>query len=334
MTTELREEAARWFLRMQGAAPDDDQRSRFEAWLASDPAHAHAFRAIAEVWDDFDSQRRLQALAAASQAAAEAAGHKHGQHGTRRRAFLKQGALAVALSAGAGVLAWRLGLEGEGGGETRMIATGPGETRDVTLDDGSRIEVGPATRLRVAYTAARRMVSLLEGAAAFDVRRDPGRPFVVESGALEVAVLGTYFAVDMLPARTRVSVARGQVKVARPRRVLGWRWGDEQRWLLGAGEVLDVSPDGATRPDIPAADAFSWQGRVLTFSGTPLTEVAQTLSRYRTQPFVAEPALARIRIAAVVRTGDIDRFIASLPAIAPVKVVPGDANTPTYLKKM
>ncbi|WP_420994996.1 FecR family protein [Cupriavidus sp. 30B13] len=330
MTAELREEAARWFLRMHGAEPDDGQRSRFEAWLASDPAHAQAFRAIAGVWDDFDSQSRLQALAAASQATA--ARGEPARRGPRRRAFLKQGALAVALSAGAGALAWRLGLQGEG--ETRLIATGPGQTRDVTLDDGSRIEVGPATRLRVAYGAARRAVSLLEGAAAFDVRRDPDRPFVVDSGALEVAVLGTYFAVDMLPARTRVSVARGQVRVARPRRILGWRFGDEERWLLGAGEVLDVGPDGATRPGIPAADAFSWQSRVLTFSGTPLTEVAQTLSRYRAQPFIAEPALARIRIAAVVRTGDIERFIASLPGIAPVRVVPGGADTPTYLEKL
>ena len=34
----IREEAARWFIRLRDAAADDPLRGRFEAWVGADPA--------------------------------------------------------------------------------------------------------------------------------------------------------------------------------------------------------------------------------------------------------------------------------------------------------
>jgi transmembrane sensor len=61
----LWEVAARWFVRMAGADPEDPERGRFEAWLAASPAHAAAYAAIADTWSDLESGVRCDALAQA-----------------------------------------------------------------------------------------------------------------------------------------------------------------------------------------------------------------------------------------------------------------------------
>lgn len=61
----LKEDAARWFVRMAGAEPDDPERSRFEAWLATRAAHAAAYAAIASTWSDLESSAQCCALAQA-----------------------------------------------------------------------------------------------------------------------------------------------------------------------------------------------------------------------------------------------------------------------------
>ncbi len=64
----LKEEAARWFVRMSGATPDDPERGRFETWLTARTAHAAAYAAIADTWSDLESGIRCSALAQAMQA--------------------------------------------------------------------------------------------------------------------------------------------------------------------------------------------------------------------------------------------------------------------------
>ncbi|ALM84377.1 FecR domain-containing protein [Bordetella sp. N] len=321
----LREDAARWFLRLSHSPDDDALRTRFESWLMAAPAHAHAYSEVAATWEEFDDAERLRTLAAARDSAAT-------RQRQRRRGALKQSAAAVLALGSVGVL-WRVS-RGPHTGTRLRLATAHGETRDVILSDGSRIQMGPATTLTYLFSDEQRSVAMLEGSAAFDVRHEPQRPFLVDMGGLEVKVLGTYFAIDILAERTRVGVQRGKVQVARPRRVFGWRLGNDADWLVTAGQVLDVTATGADRPAIPAADVFSLQGKVLTFTGTPLTEVAAILSRYRDRPILADPALRAVRIAAVVRTVDIEKFLLTLPRIAAVSVVDAGSDQATYLKKM
>lgn len=54
----------------------------------------------------------------------------------------------------------------------------------------------------------------LEGRAFFDVKRDPLKPFVVQSGDLKVQVLGTAFDIDSRnPQDSKVTVQEGSVRV-------------------------------------------------------------------------------------------------------------------------
>ncbi|MCY1501332.1 FecR protein [compost metagenome] len=298
-----REQAALWFARMQNAGAEHPQRAQFEAWLAAHPQHAAEYQAFAELWGEFSSTRRTEALAQAME-----------QRRQRRR--LLQGGLCALLLAFGGGLGWHTWRQGP---LELDLYTAIGEQREEHLRDGSELHLNADTRLHVHYDDAQRQVELLRGEAIFEVARNPQRPFVIDSGLARVSVLGTRFVVNRLPDRLRVSVERGVVQVdslSRP--------GDSLR--LTAGQVLEVRTDGhLQRLPLAAANAFAFQRGNLVFEQADLAEIAASLSRYRQQPVQA--AAGGPRISAVVQLADVEGFLEALPEIAPVHLQHGPQAT-------
>lgn len=310
-----REEAARWFARLRDAGPDHPDRGRFEAWLASSPANAAEYSAIEDAWTDFDSAARLERLAGAvERRGAGKAGPRQG----RRKLLKRSGALAVLLAGGAA--AW-------GGWEVRYgfplaqfsAQTGIGETGRQALPDGSTVLLGPDVRIDVAYFRDRRSVTLAGGDAIFDVARDPGRPFVVDAGLARATVLGTRFAVNRGVRHVRISVDSGRVRVE--------DLSGGAPVMLDAGQVAVVEAGGNVhRIAAEAADGFAWQRGSLVFDNATLADIAASLSRYRRMP-VRAPQAGDQRVTAVVQSADIEHFLHSLPAIAPVRIEERAAET-------
>lgn len=88
-------------------------------------------------------------------------------------------------------------------------ATPRGEQAIVTLADGTRIRLAPASQLHVAFGATREIT--LQGEALFFVAHRP-TPFVVRTKNAETRVLGTTFLVRQYAAeQTGVAVADGRV---------------------------------------------------------------------------------------------------------------------------
>lgn len=297
-----REQAALWFARMQAAAQDHPERARFEAWLAADARHGAEYQAFADLWGDFSSTARTQALADGME-----------RQGSRRR-FLRNGAAGLLLLLGSG-LGWR-GYRHSSFDQT--LATATGERRRESLRDGSTIYLDANTDVRVRYREGQRRVELRQGQAIFDVQAAPGRPFVVEAGAGTVTVLGTRFAVNRLDQVLRVSVEHGRVQV---NSALG-------ECVLTANEVAEIRADGSLRRvTLKASNAFAFEQGSLVFEDAALGEIAASLSRYRTQPLRVSPGKASPRLSAVVQLGDIEGFIQALPRIAPVALEQLDGVT-------
>lgn len=126
------------------------------------------------------------------------------------------------------------------------------EAREVvTLPDGSRVTLDPASHIAVTRVTAETVHVVLEaGAIDLDIPRAEARTFVVRAAQHEITVLGTAFRVQVDPDTDneilRVSVTRGRVQVARTD-------GSLQR-VLGAGETWSttVAPT-APVPDAPLA---------------------------------------------------------------------------------
>jgi len=309
--SKIEEEAARWFARMRGAAPDHPERGRFEAWLTASPAHAAEYNAFIDTWRDLQSGARGEELALAMRERQER------QFQARRRMLAHGVAGLVLAGAGGG---WYFGYRQPVWQFARE--TGVGETARAVLDDGSVATLNAGTRLAVVYTRATRRVELFDGEAIFEV--EPGeRPFVVASGSMRVTVLGTRFGVNLLSRKNRVSVERGRVLVE-----TGPFW-RRRRETLQAGQVAEVAllADGeAAPPEIvarKASDGFAFERGMIAFDDADLQEIAETLSRYSRQPVrvrPASPGAPSPRIVAGIQTTDVDDFIDLLPRFAPIVV--------------
>lgn len=313
----LREEAVRWFTRMQKAEPDHPDRSRFEAWLLSNPAHASEYEAFAETWEDFDSTSRLQSLAKALE-------FKKTHLDKNVPKTIRNSLVGIFLVFGASLIGYQswmsqpvyeLALSTEVGGIKRQH-----------LADGSALVLNADSKVGVTYYRNKRVVTLTKGEVVFDVTPDADRPFIVEGGHARVTVLGTHFVVNKLNKLVRVSVNHGRVKVES--RLNGEHMHPEVL-ILGNGEVAEIKPEQAPqRVQRNALDAFSFQAGALTFQQSTMDEIAETLSRYRQPRIISMVPDKAAHVTAVVQINDIENFLASLPRIAPVNVQrTGEATT-------
>ena len=299
----LREEAARWFLRLQDRPDDDSLRTRFEAWLLADPRHGHEYRQFDSLWHGLDRPDTLQQLARAAETRRQ-----------QRRQLLKGSAASLLL----GVAGWRVWAWREAQPQWQTLLASQQAPLRQTLPDGSMLTVGAASRASVRYLAAMRHVQLDAGQALFDVQRDSARPFVVSTPLGQVTVLGTRFAVQLDGQQLHVAVASGRVQVGR-------HAGDNLA-VLQAGDYLTLGPAGAERTPAPAVDPFLWAQGTLAFHNATLQQVAATLAPYRRKPLRVE-GNASLRLTAVVQLRDLSAFLQRLPQVLPVVVTDTDSAT-------
>ncbi|MDH0849006.1 MULTISPECIES: FecR family protein [Delftia] len=321
----LHDRAADWFVRRQ--QPDwtgADERA-LDAWLGAHPLHRSIFEGMSRHWHGAPQLRELfpDEFGAAVPPAAPAVCAAPAAAPPRQRVLARwpgRPAAALSVLAVVSLLAW-------GGwyrwdhtpGYTLQARTAPGQTQSIELPDGSRVALNVDSELQVRYYPRRREVVLDRGEAFFEVTPGPDRPFTVDSGASRVRVVGTAFNVRAGPPRLVVKVLEGKVQLRPERDRAG---GDVLLLAAGAG----VAVDGAGRHSTVVADADSvgdWRTGQVRFSGTPLAEVAQELSRYLGAPVeLGDESLGRLRVSGLLATATPERFVRALPALIAVRVQP------------
>lgn len=96
-----------------------------------------------------------------------------------------------------------------------QIQTGPESTVDLRLADGTTMQLGTESIVRLLSRQDGQCVELKAGNMACDVKsRDRHEPLVFATPHAEVTVLGTVFNLSAAPVATSVRVARGRVRVA------------------------------------------------------------------------------------------------------------------------
>ena len=189
-----------------------------------------------------------------------------------------------------------------------------GETRLLSLEDGSRISLNTDTAIAVHYSQKERRITLLRGEAYFDVAKNPERPFIVEDGALTAKALGTHYSVrtgnGALPQE--VQVEKGRVEVTTGGEIA----------VLTPGEAVTLGGDGRlvrARKDV--ANSMAWREGKLVFSGQPLREVLDVLSQYRRGRIVIlDEAAARQHVSGIFDLKDTDQALTILEESLPVSI--------------
>ncbi|HJO67664.1 MAG TPA: FecR domain-containing protein, partial [Sphingomonas sanguinis] len=171
----LEEQAIDWHIRQRDmSAAEWDA---FATWLEDSPAHARAYDAVAMADAQLTPPETMAEVAPEPVAANDNAGWG--------RWWLMGGvAAAVALVAGPVALRSRPDI--------RIEQTRPGETRQIALNDGTRIELSGGSRLRYDRHDTR-TATLEQGQALFHVRHDPSAPFELHAGNVAIRDMGTVF---------------------------------------------------------------------------------------------------------------------------------------------
>ncbi|WP_065875363.1 FecR family protein, partial [Pseudomonas sp. 52 E 6] len=193
--------------------------------------------------------------------------------------------------------------------------TQKGEMRTVHLADGSKVELDSASAIRLDYDGVQRRISLIQGAAIFDVAPMVGgenRPFVVQSAGGQTRALGTRFVVGREgDSQAWVGMLQHSVEVslqATPKKGAADR-------VLKEGQAARYSPQEGIVPldQFDVERATSWRRGVLIFDRQPLANVIEQLNRYRPGRIVLTDAqLGDREVSGVFRLDMLDTALATL----------------------
>lgn len=307
------EQAALWAARLDGSELSDADRTALDAWLAAHPAHRALLSSYCQFSADLEQQMPL--LEGIREDLAETrATSKSSQPRPWLRWPILAGAMLTAAAAVAFVL-WRATPRDQ----LQNVATPVAQRSELTLSDGSHVELNAQTALVVELKAAERRVRLASGEAFFRVSPDAQRPFFVETPAGVVRVTGTQFNVRTESAGAlEVTVLEGKVQV-RPAAAAARDLVARDQLVAGRNGVAV-----AALSDADLANTLAWrQGRIV-FNDTPLREALARFARYHGRNLTASDAAARHRVGGVHSLDDLDGFLASLElAIPSVRVLKG-----------
>lgn len=301
--------ATTWYVRLQNPQLPASERIDFRRWLDSDPLHAEAFHEVELLW---------QKLREPATRLADTGWHRPSRHALHLR-WLRGPALAVACSLllAVAIGTWRdPGLLQRAGAD---YASAPGEQRQLTLDDGSRVLLDADSALDVDLRADQRNVRLLRGRAWFDVSHDSQRPFIVHSTQLSTRVLGTAFAVDATGAEQRVTVMRGRVEVRDA--------SSNQAVTLTPGQQARRHGGQLSGPlAVDSSRALAWQRGLLIFDRATLGEVVDSLQRMGHAPvLLLDDSLRQQRLSGTFRANDPQALLDALTSSLQLKTtrIPG-----------
>ncbi len=317
------QQAFHWAVMLEDEACPLSQRKAFVRWLKKSPEHIDEFFAVTATWESLDNIKHLNKEAIDTllqeldiehegnsvsntspsnivriDSRVQTQDFDKGRRANPRASRWLNSTLARPVSAIAGVVAVAaLALMFYGREPNEFIyATTTGEQRSWTLEDGSILHLNTLSRLKISYSAQRRLIELLAGEALFDVAHDAARPFYVRTEDAVVRAVGTSFNVyrsDNREDATVVTVVEGKVAIASARPA-----NSDTEYKASAGDQLTITPSGEiTRKSVlrEIDTATAWRQRKLVFRSTPLHEVVNEFNRYNRQKIVITSETAKSR---------------------------------------
>jgi transmembrane sensor len=330
VTPEIAAEAALWVARLHGPDRSPELEREFQAWQGRSAAHREAFGKCTEVWQDVPKVKLADAYGTvASSRTSQPAAAPRGS--TFRWAVVA--GLAVVLVGGATVFQqWR----GHG-----IYDTAVGEQRLVVLEDGTRMTLNTASKVRVDFSAAQRTVEVDGGEALFEVTKDPRRPFVVRAAGSEIVAVGTSFSVRFTEGMASnealsVTLIEGRVDVRPAAELKSGAWASSRAVALQPGDRLQLNHSGRAAPlqVVPKVDrpnveqVMAWKRREAIFQDASLSAAVEEMNRYNRTLVVLSGNLSaeNLRISGVFRTGDSAGFARAVAAVHGLHVHEGDGR--------
>jgi transmembrane sensor len=358
-TEKDRLEASEWFIDIHDIEdPSPDLLHDWMRWLEASEGHRQAFSAVERAWRD--AAVPLSSIASANDSSDDPPDYDGSVsvHAWRSRLALVNSASPargiaykwwLGLAAAAAVCAVflvagpRLPFPFGRAAAVDSFATRTGEHMQVTLPDGSQVNLGARSKLSIDYTRNARDVRLETGEAFFAVQKDATRPFRVHVLDAVVTAVGTAFDVRTTNDRVLVAVAEGTVQVtgstpALPRgAATSVAPPDPQAppvARLRRGEAADFvnHPDNHTLEasvvtHVDPAEPARWREGWLVYRDEPLRNVLADIGRYTDREIIISQSLSVApHFTGAVYKDSIIEWLESLPNAFPVTVTVDGAH--------
>jgi transmembrane sensor len=323
----IRTEAARWHARLAADDCTNSDRIEFQRWWARHPRHAAAYQqaegVAAKLAERSSLDARLMAMAddafamgandapyeTESDAGGAAAARRAPRHA--RRWWVPASLAATIVMAFVSV---RLAGYRVTAAPPITYASSEQSRRDVTLPDGSSVQLDVDSEIRVTFAERRRDIVLVDGRALFVVAKDAARPFVVSAGEAHTTALGTRFQVQREGQQVLVTLTEGAVAVTSDA---------GRRETLSPGEQISLSTDGQVHEKraVDAQAVTSWSRGRLAFRNTPLGDALQEVNRYGTRKVrLGDPELADLPVDGNFIAGETESIVSAFVAALPLRV--------------
>lgn len=180
-----------------------------------------------------------------------------------------------------GLIGWLVREEFTGFNEIAEVqwvtrSTKNGQRASITLKDGTvvTLNAGSAISFPEQFAADSRQVRL-SGEAFFSVKRDPSRPFSVQSQQVKTTALGTSFNIrSFYKQHTEVTVATGKVHVESME-----SGAPAQAALIPNQQAVIYAGEAITVKEVDISKYLAWKNNELYFEMEPFAEVVETLER-------------------------------------------------------
>jgi len=334
-------EASEWLVAMSDRSVSLEERSRFEAWLSTDPEHERIYQIQKTAWSTV--ARMPQLLDETSPLDASLLRHSPLQPAGREitgfdrqpeglAGFLegekvlgaprmKYFALAAALALiTIGLFLARNQFPFFKTGDA--FETSVAQVKDVKLSDDTLVTLGASSHIDVDFRKSERRVVLTRGEAFFEVTRDTSRPFFVTAGQTLVRVVGTKFDVHYGTEAVRVAVLEGRVEILKADdATFTTTQKTAVKQVLTAGRAAVAEPTGeiATTDSVKTEDLGAWRHGRLVYVDTRLRDVVADINRYYNGKIdLADGSTGEMRLTTAFRVDQIDRMLEVLQRALPV----------------
>lgn len=315
---QIEAEACAWIAQLDGGEPSKEDLDAFREWMQRSPLHQEEIKRLSALWSDLNI---LTELAVPMKAP-----------GRRFSSFFDLRVAGIAAAALVAVVMYVLWprVHAPAVVEWPLYVTAIGERKPLILSDGSKVLLNTDSRMQVEYTARERVVRLLQGEAYFEVAHNQTRPFLVYAGVNAVRAVGTAFSVHVQKRDVSVVVTEGTVELSSvpdaltPARLSTSNQHTVRLVAIQAGQGATIDEQVEAIETIRPAEVtrkLSWREGVLSFSGEPLEQVVEEVSRYTPVSIViADPKIRNVAIGGYFKAGETEAMFEALETSFGVRV--------------
>jgi transmembrane sensor len=325
----INQEACAWIARLHDSEPSPQELAELREWMQQSPAHRSEIRLMAKMWSNLNILTELAVPVEIPKIrASNARSILINLFGGRATAGVFASAVALLLL----FFVWQpFNSPGKTTPSSATYSTVIGEQNLVVLADNSTVFLNTNSQVTVDYSDQSRNIYLNRGEAHFDVAKNLNRPFQVYVGGGVVRAVGTAFSVRLKENIVDVTVVAGSVQITAIKATTdaGQILADDVKSPLvvksGQSALYDQVAGSVALvkviDQLEISDKLAWREGMLHFSGDPLSQVIDEISRYTPVSIVIkDPELRDLRIGGLFQVGETGKMFDALERSFGVRV--------------